>query len=154
NLMKSLASDLDYKREHQLGAVNSVNFGRVSAQMVYYFWAWLRYTDGLPVDQRSNAEISVTVPSGNFGNLYSGHLAKSMGAPIRHLVLAANQNDVLYEFFRAWVYTPRSAAETFATSSPSMDISKASNLDRFVFDVLARDPERLAAVWRDLDRTG
>ena len=154
NLMKALSSDLDFKREHQLGAVNSVNFGRVSAQMVYYFWAWLRQTDELPADKREHAEISVTVPSGNFGNLYSGHLARSMGAPIRHLVLAANENNVLDEFFRTGVYTPRGAADTFATSSPSMDISKASNLERFVFDVLGRDPERLAAVWRELDRTG
>lgn len=154
NLMKQLSSDLEFKREYRLGAVNSVNFGRVSAQLVYYFWAWLRHTDQMTAEERETAEISVTVPSGNFGNLYSGHLARSMGAPIRHLVLAANENNVLDEFFRTGIYTPRSAADTFATSSPSMDISKASNLERFVFDVLGRDPERLTAAWRELDTSG
>ena len=154
NLMKDLAGDLDFKREQRLGAVNSVNFGRVSAQLVYYFWAWLRVTDSLTEAERVSTEISVTVPSGNFGNLFSGHLAKSMGAPIRRLVLAANENNVLDEFFRTGIYTPRGAEDTYATSSPSMDISKASNLERFIFDVLGRDPERLAAAWRELDETG
>ena len=154
NLMKALSEDLDFKREYDLGAVNSVNFGRVSAQMVYYFWAWLRATDAVAPADRANTEVSFTVPSGNFGNIVSGHLAKTMGLPIRRLVLAANENNVLDEFFRTGIYTPRSAANTHATSSPSMDISKASNLERFIFDVLGRDPERLAAAWRELAETG
>ncbi|WP_024357544.1 threonine synthase [Leucobacter chironomi] len=154
NLMKALFEDLEFKRAHDLGAVNSVNLGRVSAQAVYYFWAWLRASDAVPAEERASFEISVTVPSGNFGNIFSGYLAKKMGVPIRRLVLAANENNVLDEFFRTGVYEPRGAADTHATSSPSMDISKASNLERFVFEVLGRDPERLAAAWRELAETG
>ena len=154
NLMKALSEDVEFKRAHHLGAVNSVNLGRVSAQMVYYFWAWLRATDAVPAAERAGFEVSFTVPSGNFGNILSGYTAKSMGLPIRRLVLAANENNVLDDFFRTGVYAPRSAADTHATSSPSMDISKASNLERFVFEVLGRDPERLAAAWRELSETG
>ena len=77
-----------------------------------------------------------------------------MGLPIRRLVLAANENNVLDEFFRTGVYRPRSAEQTLATSSPSMDISKASNLERFLFDLLDRDAERMNAAWRELDETG
>ena len=94
------------------------------------------------------------MPSGNFGNILSGHFARRMGVPIRRLVLAANENNVLDDFFRTGVYRPRSAADTHATSSPSMDISKASNLERFVYDLVGRDPDRLAALWRELDAQG
>ncbi|MFC5337645.1 threonine synthase [Leucobacter denitrificans] len=154
NLVKALSGDLEFKREHSLGTVNSINLGRISAQLVYYFWAWLRASDGLDAEALETFKISVTVPSGNFGNILSGHLAREMGLPIRRLVLAANENNVLDEFFRTGIYAPRGAADTHATSSPSMDISKASNLERFVFDLLGRDPERLAAAWRELDENG
>ncbi|MFA5607358.1 MAG: threonine synthase [Leucobacter sp.] len=154
NLVKALSGDLEFKRAHDLGTVNSINLGRISAQMVYYFWAWLRMTDDVAADARADFEVSFTVPSGNFGNILSGHLAKNMGLPIRRLVLAANENNVLDEFFRTGLYAPRPAAKTHATSSPSMDISKASNLERFIFDLVGRDPERLAAAWRELDATG
>jgi len=130
NLVKSLAGDLDFKRAQHLGAVNSINLARITAQVVYYFWAWLRATDA-----GGWTEVSFTVPSGNFGNILSGFFAKEMGLPIRRLVLAANENNVLDEFFRTGVYRPRSAAQTLATSSPSMDISKASNLERFIFEL-------------------
>ncbi|QIM16336.1 threonine synthase [Leucobacter insecticola] len=154
NLVKKLSGDLEYKREHNLGTVNSINLGRISAQIVYYFWAWLRQTDAVPAAERAGYEVSFTIPSGNFGNILSGHFARSMGLPIRRLVLAANENNVLDEFFRTGIYAPRSAAATFATSSPSMDISKASNLERFVFELLGRDPQRLSAAWDELERTG
>lgn len=108
----------------------------------------------MPAGERATYEVSFTVPSGNFGNILSGHFARSMGVPIRRLVLAANENNVLDEFFRTGVYRPRSAADTHATSSPSMDISKASNLERFIYDLVGRDPERLAALWRELDERG
>lgn len=149
NLVKELAGDLDFKRAQHLGAVNSINLARITAQVVYYFWAWLRATDA-----GGWTELSFTVPSGNFGNILSGFYAKQMGLPIRRLVLAANENNVLDEFFRTGVYRPRSAAQTLATSSPSMDISKASNLERFVFELLDRDPERVVGAWRDLDAQG
>ncbi|MCB1274799.1 MAG: threonine synthase, partial [Leucobacter sp.] len=123
NLVKELSGDLDFKRAHHLGTVNSINLGRITAQIVYYFWAWLRASDGVPSADRGGFEVSFAVPSGNFGNILSGHFARSMGLPIRRLVLAANENNVLDEFFRTGVYRPRSAADTHATSSPSMDIS-------------------------------
>ena len=154
NLLKTLSGDLDFKREHRLGTVNSINLGRISAQLVYYFWAWLRSSDELSEVERAAHRVSFTVPSGNFGNILSGHFARLMGLPIHRLVLAANENNVLDEFFRTGVYRPRGAADTYLTSSPSMDISKASNLERFVFDLLGRDPVRLAAAWRTLDETG
>ncbi len=154
NLLKALSGDLAFKREHHLGTVNSINLGRISAQVVYYFWAWLRSSDALDAESRETHRVSFTVPSGNFGNILSGHYARVMGLPIHRLVLAANENNVLDEFFRTGVYRPRGAADTYLTSSPSMDISKASNLERFIFDLLGRDPERLAAAWRTLDETG
>ena len=98
--------------------------------------------------------MSFTVPSGNFGNILSGFFAKQMGLPIRRLVLAANENNVLDEFFRTGVYRPRSAAQTLATSSPSMDISKASNLERFIFELVDRDPARVVGAWDDLEAQG
>ncbi len=149
NLVKELAGDLDFKRAQHLGAVNSINLARITAQVVYYFWAWLRATDA-----GGWTELSFTVPSGNFGNILSGFYAKQMGLPIRRLVLAANENNVLDEFFRTGIYRPRSAEQTLATSSPSMDISKASNLERFIFELTDRDPARVVAAWRELDGQG
>ncbi len=149
SLVKELAGDLDFKRAHDLGAVNSINLARITAQMVYYFWAWLRATD-----ESGPTEVSFTVPSGNFGNILSGHYAKTMGLPIRRLVLATNENNVLDEFFRTGIYRPRSAADTYATSSPSMDISKASNLERFVFDLVGHSPKQLVEFFRGVDEQG
>lgn len=154
NLVKELNGDLDFKAKHSLGTVNSINLGRLIAQSVYYFWAWLRVTNGIPADQRENFPVSFAVPSGNFGNIFSGQLARQMGLPIDTLVLATNENNVLDEFFRSGKYEPRSAANTLATSSPSMDISKASNLERFIYLVLDQDQQQLAEAWRQLDTTG
>lgn len=154
NLVKELSGDLEFKRRHRLGTVNSINLGRIIAQTVYYFWAWLRASDHLDAAARHDFQVSFAVPSGNFGNILSGHFARQMGVPIRRLVLAANENNVLDEFFRSGVYRPRSAADTHATSSPSMDISKASNLERFIYDLVGRNPERLAELWAQLDAEG
>ncbi len=154
HLVKTLSEDLDFKRTHHLGAVNSINFGRISAQIVYYVWAWLRATDAVDAETRAGFEVSVAVPSGNFGNILSGYYAKLLGVPIRKLVLASNENNVLDDFFRTGVYRPRTSAETLATSSPSMDVSKASNLERFIFDFFGRDPERTAGAWKDLAANG
>ncbi len=151
NLVKRLNTDLDFKRAHSLGAVNSINFGRISAQIVYYVWAWLRTTDAVAEPERASFRVSFAVPSCNFGNILSGHYARTMGVPIDALVLATNENNVLDEFFRTGHYRPRGAADTLATSSPSMDVSRASNLERFVFDLLGRDPERTAAAWHELE---
>lgn len=153
SLVKTLSEDMEFKRAHQLGAVNSINFGRISAQIVYYVWAWLRATDSVGAADRAGTQVSFAVPSGNFGNILSGLYAKLMGVPVRRLVLAVNENNVLDEFFRTGRYRPRSAADTLATSSPSMDVSRASNLERFVFELFGRDAGRTAAAWNELAAT-
>ena len=136
DIVKAVSADLAFKREHHIGTVNSINWARLLAQVVYYFAGYFLAT-------KSNAErVSFTVPSGNFGNICAGHVARSMGLPIERLVAATNENDVLDEFFRTGHYRVRSSAETQETSSPSMDISKASNFERFVFDLLGRDGAR------------
>ena len=132
DIVKELSADAALKERYSLGAVNSINWGRIAAQVVYYFWAALKFDR--PVD--------FVVPSGNFGNVLAGWVAKRMGAPIRRLRVATNENDVLAEFFASGVYRPRAAAKVFETDSPSMDISKASNFERFVFEVVGRDSEK------------
>ena len=148
DLVKAVNADARFKAEHSLGAVNSINWARVVAQVVYYFKGYFAAT-------RSNDEpASFAVPSGNFGNIFAGHVARRMGLPIRRLVLATNENDVLDEFFRTGRYRPRRTSETHATSSPSMDISKASNFERFVWDMVDQDGEKVAWLWRSLDEKG
>ncbi|WP_370261705.1 threonine synthase [Limnobacter sp.] len=148
DIVKAVSEDLAFKNRQKIGTVNSINWGRISAQVVYYFNAYLRTapTIGDPV--------SFAVPSGNFGNVLAGHIARQMGLPIRKLVVATNENNVLDEFFRTGVYRPRKSAETYITSSPSMDISKASNFERFVYDLLGRDPKALKALWDQLAAHG
>ncbi|MDN3919948.1 threonine synthase [Roseateles violae] len=141
DIVKAVSNDLDFKRKYKIGTVNSINWARLLAQVVYYFAGYLYATKG-------NAEkVSFTVPSGNFGNVCAGHVARMMGLPIEKLVVATNENDVLDEFFRSGVYRPRGTADTHETSSPSMDISKASNFERFVFDLLGRDGARVKALF-------
>ena len=136
DIVKAVSNDLAFKRRHRIGTVNSINWARLLAQVVYYFAGYFQAT-------RSNDErVSFAVPSGNFGNICAGHVARCMGLPIDRLVLATNENAVLDEFFRTGTYRVRSSAETHETSSPSMDISKASNFERFVFDLLGRDAAR------------
>jgi threonine synthase len=142
DIVKAVSNDLEFKRRHKIGTVNSINWARLLAQVVYYFAGYFQAT-------RSNAErVSFAVPSGNFGNICAGHVARSMGLPIERLVLATNENDVLDEFFRTGTYRVRSATETHETSSPSMDISKASNFERFVFDLLGRDAQRTRQLFK------
>jgi len=148
DIVKALASDLDFKQTYRLGAVNSINWARIAAQIVYYFWGWLRASSG------PEQQVSFAVPSGNFGNILSGHIARRMGVPIRRLVLATNENNVLEEFFRTGVYRPRLPAQTHATSSPSMDISRASNFERFVFDLMSGDADKVKALWQQLATQG
>ncbi|MBP6621566.1 MAG: threonine synthase, partial [Alcaligenes sp.] len=144
DIVKALAGDLQFKSQWHLGAVNSINWARISAQVVYYFWGWLRSTTA------AGQKVSFAVPSGNFGNILSGHIARQMGLPIHQLVLATNENNVLEEFFRTGIYRPRGSDQTYATSSPSMDISRASNFERFVFDLLGRDGSKVKALWEQL----
>ena len=138
DIVKAVSNDLAFKRKYKIGTVNSINWARLLAQVVYYFAGYFQAT-------KSNAEhVNFSVPSGNFGNVCAGHVARMMGLPIAKLVVATNENDVLDEFFRTGVYRVRGTADTHETSSPSMDISKASNFERFVFDLLGRDGSRVA----------
>ncbi len=141
DIVKAVSNDLDFKRKYRIGTVNSINWARLLAQVVYYFAGYLQAT-------KSNDEkVSFCVPSGNFGNVCAGHVARQMGLPIAKLVVATNENDVLDEFFRTGSYRPRGSSETHETSSPSMDISKASNFERFVFDLLGRDGVRVKSLF-------
>ena len=143
DIVKNVSNDLDFKRLHKIGTVNSINWARLLAQVVYYFAGYFQAT------KLDTERVSFTVPSGNFGNVCAGHVARQMGLPIDRLVVATNENDVLDEFFRTGVYRVRVSADTHETSSPSMDISKASNFERFVFDLLGRDGARVKALFGD-----
>jgi threonine synthase len=148
DIVKSLGSDAAFKARFALGTVNSINWARIAAQVVYYFKGYLA------VAQNVGEPVDFAVPSGNFGNILAGHVAKRMGLPIRRLILATNENDVLDEFFRTGRYRPRATAETHATSSPSMDISKASNFERYVYDVVSRDPAVVRDLWARIAQDG
>ena len=142
DIVKAVSGDLEYKASRHIGAVNSINWARLMAQIVYYISCWIRVTGGNSEQADNSAQVSFSVPTGNFGDICAGHIARQMGVPIDRLIVATNENDVLDEFFRTGNYRVRSAAQTLATSSPSMDISRASNFERFIFDLLGRDAER------------
>jgi threonine synthase len=143
DIVKAVSNDLPFKRRYRIGTVNSINWARLMAQVVYYFAGYFQATRG------NDEQVSFAVPSGNFGNVCAGHVARMMGLPIARLVVATNENDVLDEFFRTGVYRVRTSAHTHETSSPSMDISKASNFERFVFDLLGRDGGRTQRLFHD-----
>ncbi len=146
DIVKAVSNDLDFKKANHIGAVNSINWARVAAQSVYYFKAYFAATHS------NDQSVSFSVPSGNFGNVCAGHIARQMGLPINKLIVASNENDVLDEFFKTGVYRPR--PETRHTSSPSMDISKASNFERFVFDLAGRDAAKIRELWSAVESGG
>ena len=148
DMVKAVSNDLEFKAKQKIGTVNSINWARVVAQVVYYFRGYLSATTS------NDQKVSFTVPSGNFGNICAGHIARMMGLPIDKLVVATNENDVLDEFFRTGVYRVRKSAETYHTSSPSMDISKASNFERFVFELVGRDGARTKALFQKVETHG
>ena len=138
DIVKAVSQDLAFKKKYKIGTVNSINWARLLAQVVYYFAGYFQATT-------ENAQsVSFSVPSGNFGNVCAGHVARMMGLPVSQLVVATNENDVLDEFFKSGSYKIRDSANTFETSSPSMDISKASNFERFIYDFLKQDSARTA----------
>ncbi len=148
DMVKAVSNDAAFKAKYKIGAVNSINWGRIVAQVVYYFKGYFAVTT-------SNAQkVDFTVPSGNFGNVCAGHIARMMGLPVDKLVVATNENDVLDEFFKTGVYRPRGAANTYHTSSPSMDISKASNFERFVYDLVGQDAAKVRELWGAVDKGG
>jgi threonine synthase len=146
DLVKQVNADAAFKAKQRIGAVNSINWARVAAQVVYYFKGYFAATKG------DSEKVSFAVPSGNFGNIYAGHVAREIGLPIRRLILASNENDVLARFFGTGRYDTRKAARE--TTSPSMDISKASNFERYVFDLVGRDGARVKELWRRIDAEG
>ncbi|MFN5100569.1 MAG: threonine synthase [Burkholderiaceae bacterium] len=148
DMVKAVSNDLDFKARQKIGTVNSINWARVVAQVIYYFRGYLAAT------QHNQQQVSFTVPSGNFGNICAGHIARMMGLPIHKLIVATNENDVLHEFFQTGSYRVRKSSETLHTSSPSMDISKASNFERFVYDLLGGDAARVAALFKKVETHG
>ncbi|MFC3530634.1 threonine synthase [Vogesella facilis] len=145
DIVKAVQNDHAFKAQYKIGTVNSINWARVVAQVVYYFKGYFNATSS------NDEKVSFCVPSGNFGNVCAGHIARQMGLPIERLIVATNENDVLDEFFKTGRYAPRGTANTYVTSSPSMDISKASNFERFVFDLVGRDGNKVKALWAAVD---
>jgi threonine synthase len=152
DVVKRVSEDLEFKRQYHIGAVNSINWGRIVAQVVYYFKGYLgtiAATKGVIGDT-----VDVCVPSGNFGNICAAHIARQMGLPLGKLIAATNENNVLDEFFRTGKYRVRNSSETLETTSPSMDISKASNFERFIFDLMGRDADKIQSLMRDVGQQG
>ncbi len=146
DIVKALNEDAEFKKKYKLGVVNSINWARIAAQTVYYFWAYVHVT------KTNDEQVSFSVPSGNFGDILAGYIAKRMGLPVKNLIVATNENNILEEFFKSGTYRPRK--DVAITSSPSMDISKASNFERYVFELVARDAVRMKELWSSLASTG
>ena len=141
DIVKTIQGESHFKHDFQISTVNSINWGRIVAQVVYYFAGYFKATNN------NSERVSFCVPTGNFGNICAGHIAKQMGLPINRLIVATNENNVLDQFFKTGEYYPRNAEHTYVTSSPSMDISKASNFERFIFDVMRRDADSISSLW-------
>ncbi len=145
-IVKQLFSDLDFKRVLSLGAVNSINWARILAQMVYFFYAWGRVTAGDP-----DRKISFAVPTGNFGDVFAGYMAKRMGLPVDRLIIATNRNDILSRFVHTGVYA---AGEVYPTLSPAMDIQIASNFERYLYFLHGEDPAAVLNLLEGMAKTG
>ncbi|MBT1071077.1 threonine synthase [Pelotalea chapellei] len=145
DIVKALFNDLEFKKKYSLGAVNSINWARVLAQVVYYFYAWLRVTDE---DER---KVSFSVPTGNFGDIFAGYVAKKMGLPIDKLLLATNENNILTRFVNDGDY---SLSDVVSTASPSMDIQLASNFERYLFYLYNQDSARVRGAFTQLKEQG
>ncbi|MFZ2949632.1 MAG: threonine synthase [Desulfuromonadaceae bacterium] len=145
DMVKELFGDLEFKEKYSLGAVNSINWARVLAQVVYYFYAWLRVTD------ETDAPVNFSVPTGNFGDIFAGYVAKRMGLPVDTLLLATNENNILTRFINASDYSP---GKVVATVSPSMDIQIASNFERYLFHLFADNPARVKEAFTELKEQG
>jgi len=145
NIVKALFNDLRFKERHSLGAVNSINWARVLAQVVYYFYAWFRVTEA------GGADIVFSVPTGNFGDIFAGFVAKRMGLPIGKLLLATNENNILTRFINDGDYSLGNVVQTL---SPSMDIQVASNFERYLYYLFGEEPARVRAAIAEFAKTG
>ncbi len=144
-VVKEIFADLDFKQKYNLGAVNSINWARIMAQIVYYFSAYSQ------LSQEQRKDFSVVVPTGNFGNIMAGWLAKKMGLPIKKLVLATNANDILSRFINTGVYESSPAQPTL---SPSMDIQLASNFERYLYYLTDCNPQKLKEMMATFTESG
>lgn len=145
-IVKALFNDLDFKQRYHLGAINSINWARILAQIVYYFYAWGRLSRGDPAFQ-----IRFSVPTGNFGDIFAGYMAKRMGLPIERLLIATNRNDILARFVAEGRYA---AGAVQPTLSPAMDIQIASNFERYLYYLVGEDPAAVRALLAEMNRTG
>jgi threonine synthase len=145
-IIKELFADVDFKHRYHLRAINSINIARILAQTVYYFYAYLQLTD-----EQSAAKVNFSVPTGNFGDIFAGFLARKMGLPINQLILATNENNILERFVREGVYEPGAFRGTY---SPSMDIQVASNFERYLFYLYGEDAQAVTSIMQQLKDTG
>ncbi len=146
NIVKALFNDLAFRDECALGAVNSINWARVLAQIVYYFYAAFRV-----MDKTGASKVSFAVPTGNFGDIFAGYVACRMGLPVERLVLATNENDILARYFNSGEYRPGAVAVTL---SPSMDIQVSSNFERYLYCLADTDPRQVRQWMEGLRRGG
>jgi threonine synthase len=145
-IVKEIFGDLEFKTRYSLGAVNSINWARVLAQIVYYFYAWGR------AHRETGCEtLYFSVPTGNFGDIFAGYIARRMGLPIRGLILATNENNILTRFVRDGDY---SIGEVVETLSPSMDIQIASNFERYLFYLFGGEADRVRQAMTDFQKNG
>ena len=145
-IVKETFGDLDFKKKYALGAVNSINWARVLAQVVYYFYAW-----GQVRKKTGSQKVCFSIPTGNFGDIFAGYIAKRMGLPVEKLVLATNANNILSRFVNDGDY---SIGAVHPTHSPSMDIQNASNLERYLFYLFKEDSKKLTAAMQQFSSTG
>jgi threonine synthase len=145
-VIKELFADIEFKNKYHLRAINSINFVRILAQTVYYFYAYFQVSKSQPISQ-----INFSVPTGNFGNIFSGYLAKQMGLPIHKLILATNENNILERFVKEGLYMP---GDFLSTYSPSMDIQIASNFERYLYYLNNKDSQKVTSLMSDFQAEG
>jgi len=146
SIVKDIFGDLEFKERYALGAVNSINWARVLAQVVYYFYAWLQVNKESGMDR-----VDVSVPTGNFGDIFAGYIAKKMGLPINKLILATNSNNILSRCINTGDY---SIADVHHSLSPSMDIQVASNFERYLYYLLDCDAEKVVQLMDSFKQCG
>ena len=145
-LVKKLLVDKDFNNKHNLASINSINWGRVLAQVVYYFYSAFKVMKG-----NENKLVNFSVPTGNFGDAYAGYVAKKMGLPIEKIIIATNSNDILSNFFKNGIYK---ISKVIPTISPSMDIQLASNFERLLYETLDHDPSLVREYMKTLSNIG
>ncbi len=151
DIVKNISNDIAFKSKYKIGTVNSINWARIVAQIVYYVHGYLQAIRAYNLN--IGDKVNYSVPSGNFGNVCAGHIARQMGLPINKLIVATNENNVLDIAFSTGIYCAKNQQQTMQTSSPSMDISKASNFERFVFDYNNADSQKTVQDFNNFNTT-